>query len=54
MEDKAKLAAAVRENGLIAIKLSQERFGLNIREAKALVFHVTRKWGMPSLSATFA
>jgi hypothetical protein len=45
LEEKAKIAAEVRESPLAAAKLNHERFGLNLREAKALAFHVTKKRG---------
>jgi len=44
-EDKSKIAAEVRESPLAAVKLNHEHFGLNLREAKALAFHVTKKRG---------
>lgn|SRR5574337_1456845 len=43
--EKSGIAAEVRENLLAAVKLNHERFGLNLREAKALAFHVTKKHG---------
>jgi len=45
VEKKSKIAAEVRESPLAAVKLNHERFGLNLREAKALAFHVTKKHG---------
>jgi hypothetical protein len=44
-EDKSKIAAEVRESPLAAVKLNHEHFGLNLREAKALAFHVTKSVG---------
>lgn len=43
LEEKVKIAAEVRESLLAAAKLNHERFGLNLGEAKALAFHVTKK-----------
>jgi Zn finger protein HypA/HybF involved in hydrogenase expression len=43
--EKSGIAAEVRENLLAAVKLNHERFSLNLREAKALAFHVTKKHG---------
>ncbi len=44
-EEKSKIAAEVRTSRLAAVKLNHERFGLNLREAKALSFDVTKKRG---------
>ena len=44
-EEKSTIAAEVRASPLAAVKLNHERFGLNLREAKALAFHVTKKRG---------
>jgi hypothetical protein len=41
-EEKSRFAAEARESPLAAVKLTHERLGLNLREAKALAFHVTR------------
>jgi Zn finger protein HypA/HybF involved in hydrogenase expression len=44
-EEKSTIAAEVRASPVAAVKLNHERFGLNLREAKALAFHVTKKRG---------
>jgi hypothetical protein len=44
-EEKSRIAAEVRESPLAAVKLNHERFGLDLREAKALAFHITKKPG---------
>ena len=44
-EEKSRFAVEARESPLAAVKLTHERLGLNLREAKALAFHVTKKRG---------
>jgi hypothetical protein len=44
-EEKSKIAAKVRASPLTGVKLAHVEFGLDLREAKALSFHLTRKNG---------
>jgi hypothetical protein len=44
-EDKAIIANECRSGGLISIKLAASKFGFDLREGKALVFHITRERG---------
>jgi Zn finger protein HypA/HybF involved in hydrogenase expression len=45
LAEKSEIAVKVRESSLAAVKLIHEQFGLNLREAKAVAFHVTKKHG---------
>jgi hypothetical protein len=44
-EEKSAIAAEVRASPLSGVKLAHAQFGLDLREAKALSFHITRKSG---------
>jgi hypothetical protein len=44
-EEKSGLAAEVRSSPSSGAKLGHMQFGLDLREAKALSFHITRKSG---------
>ena len=45
VEEKSRIAGEVRADLLAGAKLVNGQFGLNLREAKALSFHITRKKG---------
>src|SRR5213593_2230627 len=45
-EAKASIAAAVRRDPVSAAQLVESRYGLDVREGKALVVHVTRSSGI--------
>jgi hypothetical protein len=44
-QDKATFAGECRSRGLEGAKLAVSRFGMDLREAKALLLHVTREPG---------
>jgi hypothetical protein len=44
-EDKAIIAGECRSSSLNCAKLVVSRFGFDLREAKALTFHITRERG---------
>jgi hypothetical protein len=44
-EDKAALALETRSNSIAGVQMARARFGLDIREAKALSFHITKVKG---------
>lgn len=44
-EDRSEVAAEVRSSPLSGAKLAHTRFGLDLREAKALSCHIMRKSG---------
>jgi len=44
-EDKKRIATAVRSDTLRGTQLLHSRFGLDLREAKALSFHITCEAG---------
>jgi Zn finger protein HypA/HybF involved in hydrogenase expression len=44
-EERARIAVEVRWNPLSAVKLIHGQFGFDLRDAKALAFHITRSAG---------